>query len=486
MRIGTYLKIAGLGCLLVFSAPQAVLAAQAGWVTEDGAVRYVDSNGNYVKNGWRDFQGRRHYLDSQGKAAVNTWVEDTYYVDSEGEIVTNSWLHQPDKAGEKAEGWYFLGKDGRAEKNGWRTIEGARYSFDASGKMRTGWHYEDGDIYYLGDKDQGYARTGWHCFDLEGKGLPEEGSVSRELEGEEEGGSWFCFQATGKARRGSRAGYEAASVDGKKYYFDENGIMLTGWHAVRDERVPGDKTGISRFVYLGNKDEGMLKKQWRELSEHPGASVDKKVLTEDNVIKAGGPKKGEPHWYYFKEDGTPASLNSQETAVNRAAQKIDGELYFFDPYGCLQTGLVRMTAGNGGQTGYFGEGRDDAFMHMGKVRNVRDKKGEEREFYFGSTGSAKGVGISGEKDGSLYKDGALVTAARGQGYELFEVEGKRYLVNEAGRIQTDEKEYHSGEGGTYRIDEDGIWQIEKEGGKKMAGKTGTLPRVAFDFEYRVN
>ena len=47
------------------------------------------------------------------------------------------------------------------EKDTWKTIENFRYSFDSDGKMRTGWHYEDGEVYYLGDPDEGFARTGW-------------------------------------------------------------------------------------------------------------------------------------------------------------------------------------------------------------------------------------------------------------------------------------------------------------------------------------
>ena len=43
------------------------------------------------------------------------------------------------------------------------------------------------------------------------------------------------------------------AIDGKKYYFDENGVMLTGWQCVKEKAEPGDGTGISRFVYLGRK-----------------------------------------------------------------------------------------------------------------------------------------------------------------------------------------------------------------------------------------
>lgn len=40
---------------------------------------------------------------------------------------------------------------------------------------------------------------------------------------------------------------------GEKFYFDRNGAMLTGWHAVKEKADSDDATGISRFVYLGGK-----------------------------------------------------------------------------------------------------------------------------------------------------------------------------------------------------------------------------------------
>ena len=30
------------------------------------------------------------------------------------------------------------------------------------------------------------------------------------------------------------------TIDGKKYYFDENGVMLTGWQCVKEKAEPGD------------------------------------------------------------------------------------------------------------------------------------------------------------------------------------------------------------------------------------------------------
>ena len=486
MRIGRLIYAAGLGLCISCLASAAVLAAQAGWVSENGAVRYVDSSGNYVKNAWRDSEGKRYYLDSNGEAAVNTWIDNTYYVDSKGVMVSNAWIHDSGESGLKAEGWYFLGKDGRAASEGWRTVEGARYCFDKDGKMRTGWHYEKGDIYYLGDEDQGYVSTGWHCLAYDEKNRPKEGEFSKEYEEDQEGAAWFYFQSTGKAKRSGSGKYQAAAIQDKKYYFDENGVMLTGWHAVRETAEPGDKEGISRFVYLGGKDEGVLKKQWMKLKEHPADSVDGGILLSSGSTYKG-PRKGQEEWYYLESDGTPAFLNSQETFIGRAAAKIGGEAYFFDTYGCLQTGLVRINAGGSGQTGYFGENREDAFMRVGKVKNVQDKAGRQWDFCFGSTGSAKGVGHTGEKDGFLYADGVLVKAEEGSDYQAFDVGGRIYLVNEAGKVQSEDKAYESNGKYAYKIKDDVVYTADEKGNKGAEVKTGApLPKVTFDYVYTVN
>ena len=50
--------------------------------------------------------------------------------------------------------------------------------------------------------------------------------------------------------------------------------MATGWRCVKEKAEPGDKTGISRFVYLGGKGEGMLKEQWLETKERPWDSAE--------------------------------------------------------------------------------------------------------------------------------------------------------------------------------------------------------------------
>lgn len=106
--------------------------------------------------------------------------------------------------------------------------------------------------------------------------------------------------------------------------------MMTGWVAVKSSAEAGDPTGISKFVYLGGDDEGiMAKNKWLELYNHPGDSDDKDEITTDNSDEA--PDEGESNWYYFESDGTPAYLNSKATNMSKATTKVDGNSYFLTP-----------------------------------------------------------------------------------------------------------------------------------------------------------
>ena len=72
---------------------------------------------------------------------------------------------------------------------------------------------------------------------------------------------------------------------------------------------------------------------------------------------------------------------------------------------------------------------------------IADDDGKRCTFYFNTSGSNKGAGFSGEKDGFLYYNGLLVTADGDSQYEVYQVDGRYYLVNESGKVQTNKKAY---------------------------------------------
>lgn len=451
-----------LGMAVAMLLPFAAFSQERGWVTEDGNVRFVDKEGSYAVNQWKTLQGKSFYLDGDGNLTRNAWIDETWYVGEDGIMQKETWRYE-DGTGEMAEGWYYLGRDGKAEKNDWKTIGEKRYCFNENGQMRSGWYYENGDIYYLGGKEEGIPVSGWQYLES-AEGRAEEGSISADLAPEEKGGSWYYFQTNGKAKRASGKDYEETDIDGKKYYFDEDGKMLTGWHCIREQAAAGDGTGISRFVYLGGKDQGLLRNQWLETETLPWKSADWEkakgsTAPRKNVTETAQTKKTGPRRFYLESNGSPAFLSADAVTMKDAMKKIDGAYYFFDSYGSMQTGLIKMTSSEGTQTAYFGEAGGDGKMRTGRINEVSDRNGAVRTFCFGSSGSLKGTGYNGEKDGFLYADGLLLKAEKGSGYAPFEAAGRIWLVNEAGQVQKEEKEYQASEGRTYLIQDGIVWKM---------------------------
>ena len=474
-----WMAAAAAAFCLTALAPGLAMTARADWVEEDGKAHFLDGSGNYVRSDWRTRDGERYYLDSEGNVAENTWVQNIYYVGDDGAMLKNAWVEEDGESGLKDAGWYYVGQDGKLETNKWKTIGGFRYSFDSDGRMRTGWHYEDGDIYYLGDGDEGFARTGWQFLEYSERKRPAEGEISRKLEEGDGRGRWFYFQVNGKAKKSPAGSYEMETINDKRYYFDANGMMCTGWLAVRDQAAPEDATGISRFVYLGGREEGLLRRQWLELAEHPWDSEFRSALTVKDA-DYDGPEEGESVRYYFTNDGTPAFLPKGAASLKQASVDIEGESYLFDPYGCLQTGLVQV----GGQTGYFGPEGGNGIQRIGRVEDMEDRLGRSFTGYFSTTGSDKGVGFTGEKDGFLYWKGLMVSAKEGTDVQPFLVDGKVYLVNESGRVQTNEKAYASDGTYAYRIADGILYETDEEGEKTEAVKAGrTLPAAAYAYTY---
>ena len=187
-------------------------------------------------------------------------------------------------------------------------------------------------------------RRGWVCLEFDEDDLPEIGDISKEYKKADENSRWFFFQNNGKAKRSLTGNYDQETIHGEKFYFDRNGAMLTGWHAVKEKADSDDATGISRFVYLGGKDDGAIAKgQWKQLSEHPGDSDDGAA-----ILKKGDeelPREGDKEWYYFENNGTPAYLKTGISTMNAATIRVDGENYFVNQYGCRRNGLVKIVSG---------------------------------------------------------------------------------------------------------------------------------------------
>lgn len=479
--------LAGLALAVLLTAGVSGTALAAGWVQENGVWRYKDSQDNYVYNKWEMSGNTYYYLGSDGNMVTNAWVDDLYYVGADGAMVANSWLKMNAAGDGKDVGWYYLTNSGKLKTDGWETINGREYAFDSDGKMRTGWYFDDDDIYYLGGPDDGAMKTGWRCLTYDVEDRPDDGDVSEQVSAADDDSRWFYFQTNGKAVHGDSGEYKRETIDGKKYYFDEYGVMASGWIAADDEAESGDSTGISRFIYLGGENEGqMYQSKWAYVDEHPWTSEDEDEIGEGDDDEC--PDEGENAWYYLENDGTPAYLKSTANSMSGATTKVGNDSYFFNAYGVMRTGLIRISTDSKNLVGYFGDdspygSNPSSYMRTGK-QTVYDDAGDRYTFYFSTSGSSKGSGYSGERDDYLYYDGCLMEAEDGEDYEAFIIDGKAYLVNESGRVQTSNKAYRCNGDYMYRISGGKLYYADDDGEAEDPVTEGSaLPEVVYHEEY---
>ena len=366
------------------------ITSLAGWVQTNGNWYYYnDRNNEMVRDEWAPSGDNMYYLGHDGIMKTNSFIDETYYVDANGAMVKNGWQYFSDDWDEEPK-WRYFASSGRAYEDGMKQIDGVYYHFSDT-EMSTGWVDIDNEVYYF--NESGARVSGW-----------------RELPGRDEDDwdeYWYYFTSAGKMVKKT-----TREIQDALYIFDEEGRMLTGWvnisdftSTLRDDLSSGDFDNLRYFEESGAAANG-----W-------------KYMDSAHDLEAS--------WYYFR-DGRPYSTNYKATEVGDYGMvKINNEYYCFDEEGKLVTGLVEAN----GKYFYFDD--ENGQMQTGKMTVYSDDFYNEI-FYFATSGSVgeRGAGVTGVKDGYLYEDGLLVKAEDGIKYDCVEVGGKKYVVNESGKVKT--------------------------------------------------
>ena len=214
-------------------------------------------------------------------------------------------------------------------------------------------------------------------------------------------------------------------INGETYVFDDQGRMLTGWidNDTYTSSKFGDVSGATDLRY--HSEDGTGANGWKYLSS---------------------PDNTEDGWYYFY-GGRAYNTEYKGKKLNDdyALASISNKTYCFRKDGRMYTGLLEL---DDGRKFYFDE---NGVMKTGRVV-VNDENHDNEVFYFTASGSlgSKGDGVTGVKNGYLYDDGALVHAEEGTKYQIVEVDGARYMVNEDGKVKTSGT-VRDGDGVKYKI-----------------------------------
>ncbi|MGN0159642.1 MAG: N-acetylmuramoyl-L-alanine amidase family protein [Brotaphodocola sp.] len=439
IQVFTVLSAAALMCAAapVYSAGipgfvNTAYAAKAGWVEEDGELRYKDSDGYYLTDSWKKKDGDWYYLDEDGNTARSSMI-DEYYVNEEGKRVYNQWVSvaNDDEWDDEAPDayWYYYGKDGKSVVSKWHAIDDNWYYFNNDGHMQTGKLELDGFTYYLGDENDGVMKTGWIQLENESED-PEEDLV------------WHYFDSKGRMVMNQ----VDRKIDGNYYTF-ENGILQTGWYKLPKQAdvAAADDTATDHTTLVDAEGADIATDSNADAADHAAVAeipADAPEIAFYQYYEADG-KRGNG-WYQM--EGAPEISEEGETFIfyikngrpyhaSSGIQTftVDSKRFGFNTKGELQTGLQEVTLEEGGTANfYFGT---DGVMKTGKQTIYNEDLGENQTWYFHTDGGNKGRGFHGIRDNSVYNNGLRLDADRDLRYAPAELDGVSYLVNTAGRIQ---------------------------------------------------
>lgn len=218
---------------------------------------YFDNNGKAYENGWKEINGKRYHftdfkmdyswLNEDGEMldtdTEDIWKEATYYVGDNGERHDNQWVSVEEFDQDEYENrdilWVWFGSNGKKVVDSTKTINGVKYSFDEAGAMVSEWYgsatpSEASYKYY--NEDGSMAKGRWF------KAVPSEEQNSEDHDDDVE--RWFYANSNGTLVKDT-----IKTINGKKYIFDEYGIMHTGLVVVDSNKKVVE--------VLGNKEDGM-------------------------------------------------------------------------------------------------------------------------------------------------------------------------------------------------------------------------------------
>ena len=470
--------------LLAIGASMTSFAA-TGWAEEDGTWVYYNRDGERATDSWKKSGNNWYYLDSDGEMAIDQLIEDGdnyYYVDINGVMASNQWVAiENEDAGEDDEPehyWYYFQANGKALTNGdnakvaLKTINGKKYAFDEEGKMLYGWVAEDnaeridntdGDAfkegdYYFGGEDDGAMTTGWLQMDITYEEATTDNFVAPVFNEDEDQTRWFYFQSNGKKVKADETKNDTQkgkTINGKKYEFDQKGVMTAEWSldvdkitssAANDPATRGNAAENSTYAkyahqwrYFNSVEDGArVSKGWFKVVPAEYLNEDKYNDDEDfwyyadgsGNLYAGEFKTIKGKKYAFRDDGRMLNglkfIKEDEANQSLSVYADDHDTYNFDNEDDFLDHAAEFYEPNGYKCFYFGD-EDDGAMRTNKTNVEID--GENHNFYFEKSGGHKGAGVTGEEDDKLYQSGMLLKADSDDKYVLVHATGN---INETG------------------------------------------------------
>ena len=336
--------------------------------------------------------------------------------------------------------WHYYDSDDEMVEDEWRKDGSKWFYLDEDGNMATDTWVDD--EYYVGE-DGAMLKNAWI------KTTADE-DVS---DPDDDGDHWYYFDTKGK-----KVTSDDKKINGKTYYFNEDGEMLYGWH----------EEGGNVF-YLGGEDEGWrAESQWLWL-EKPG-DADEDEDEEQILTCADEDECDDEGWYWFGSSG--------KMYKDSGKKKVNGRYYMFNEHGQMLYEWINgkaVSAATPGNTHLDGNASGSTAVEDMLYYNVVEEgwrgngwyeidgsadlgTDDDTDWYFIDNGEVKHAETS---DYATDDDGGAVYVAR---IKVDSSKGKKYFAfNEKGQMQTG-LQYIAADGGFYYFDDNGYMQDGKVSG----------------------
>ena len=343
---------------------------------------YAKADGSILYDGWYEADGHTVYFDKSGRGQFNKWFkidEVNVLVDANGDRLGPGWcsLELVNSKGEPYTNWYYVKEDMSRGENGFLEIGGEWYYFDKNGvNYRKRWlTHTDGKKYYF-DENGVMKRGGWFTIDSTNAST----GVTRTY--------WYYADAEGSVYFGGDH-----EIDGKNYYFADNGVNL---------RKNFQKVG-KRRRYFG-EDGAMKRDEWFSTTSETTVTGPGTMMMEiEDLVQV------KETWYYADGEGF---------VVTRSDQEIDGAEYRINKNGVMVTGWQRDKQGE--YTYYGKDGAkaygwlqyelEDSWLQTQFYADFANKYGKYVWFYMDPDNNGNAVRSKVNDYGEVVVDGHVYAA----------------------------------------------------------------------------
>ena len=221
---------------------------------------------------------------------------------------TRGWVQEDDT-------WVYLNSSGERVTEDWKKSGSYYYWLDENGEIARNQIIEDDDNYYYVNEDGVRLTNQWVSI---------ENTDDETVDGKEVDVLWYYLGSSGRAYKSSDPDMLKTSlINGQRYFFDENGRMVSGWTTTEDN------SSNEYTYYLGDENEGWAYTGWRylELSDEIEGDYD-----EDEA------------WFYFKDNGR--ARKSERAYITNAYYSFDDNGVMLDDWQRATSSSTLTTPGN--------------------------------------------------------------------------------------------------------------------------------------------